>query len=93
MEVREDDEEYKNPVDRMFKELEAREPNHFAVRQYKKYSLAAGVVCFKRLLNQSIGKSLKTYTTKQRFVQFLLVKRSTRPVSSGRSPGRNQSVC
>ena len=42
MEVREDDEEYKNPVDRMFEELETREPNHFAVRQYKKYSLAAG---------------------------------------------------
>ena len=42
MEVREDDEEYKNPVDRMFEELEARAPNHFAVRQYKKYSLAAG---------------------------------------------------
>ena len=42
MEVREDDEEYKNPVDRMFEELEARDPNHFAVRQYKKYSLAAG---------------------------------------------------
>jgi hypothetical protein len=43
MEVREDDEEYKNPVDRMFEELEAEKPNHFAVRQYKKYSLAAGV--------------------------------------------------
>ena len=42
MEVREDDEEYKNPVDRMFEELEAEKPNHFAVRQYKKYSLAAG---------------------------------------------------
>ena len=42
MEVREDDEEYKNPVDRMFDELEAEKPNHFAVRQYKKYSLAAG---------------------------------------------------
>ncbi len=42
MEVREDDEEYKNPVDIMFEELEAREPNHFAVRQYKKYRLAAG---------------------------------------------------
>ena len=61
MEVQEDDEEYKNPVDRLFDELEAEEPNHFAVRQYKKYRLAAGVVCFKRLLNQSIGKSLKTY--------------------------------
>ena len=42
MEVREDDEEYKNPVDRMFDELEVEKPNHFAVRQYKKYSLAAG---------------------------------------------------
>ena len=42
MEVREDDEEYKNPVDRMFEELEEKDPNHFAVRQYKKYSLAAG---------------------------------------------------
>ena len=42
MEVREDDEEYKNPVDRMFEELEVEKPNHFAVRQYKKYSLAAG---------------------------------------------------
>ena len=42
MEVREDDEEYKNPVDRMFEELAEREPNHFAVRQYAKYSLAAG---------------------------------------------------
>ena len=42
MEVREDDEEYKNPVDRMFEELAERDPNHFAVRQYSKYSLAAG---------------------------------------------------
>ena len=60
-EAREDDEEFKNAVDLLFEELEAEEPNHFAVRQYKKYKLAAGVVCFKRLLNQSIGKSLKTY--------------------------------
>lgn len=42
MEVREDDEEFENPVDLMFKELEERKPNHFAVRQYKKYKLAAG---------------------------------------------------
>lgn len=42
MEVREDDETYKNPVDRMFEELEAKNPDHFAVRQYKKYALAAG---------------------------------------------------
>ncbi len=42
MEVREDDEEFKNPVDLMFEELEERDPNHFAVRQYAKYRLAAG---------------------------------------------------
>ena len=42
MEVREDDEEFKNPVDLMFDALEAEKPNHFAVRQYKKYKLASG---------------------------------------------------
>ena len=42
MEVREDDEEFKNAVDLMFDELESRSPHHFAVRQYKKYKLAAG---------------------------------------------------
>lgn len=41
-EAREDDEEFKNAVDLLFEELEAKEPNHFAVRQYKKYKLAAG---------------------------------------------------
>ena len=42
MEVREDDEEFKNPVDCLFDELKARDPGHFAVRQYAKYKLAAG---------------------------------------------------
>ena len=42
MEVREDDEEFQNPVDLMFAELEKENPQHFAVRQYKKYKLAAG---------------------------------------------------
>ena len=64
MEVREDDEEFKNPVDLMFDALEAEKPNHFAVRQYKKYKLAAGVVCSKRLLNQAVGKSLRTHNLK-----------------------------
>ena len=41
-EAREDDETFKNPVDLMFDELEAREPDHFAVKQYRKYKLAAG---------------------------------------------------
>ena len=41
-EVREDDEDFKNPVDLMFDALEDKDPEHFAVRQYKKYKLAAG---------------------------------------------------
>lgn len=41
-EVREDDEDFKNPVDLMFDALEEKDPEHFAVRQYKKYKLAAG---------------------------------------------------
>lgn len=42
MEVREDDEDFQNPVDLMFEALGKKKPNHFAVRQYKKYLLAAG---------------------------------------------------
>ena len=41
-EAREDDENFKNAVDLLFEELEEKDPNHFAVRQYKKYKLAAG---------------------------------------------------
>ena len=41
-EVRENDENYKNPIDRLFEALEKKEPRHFAVKQYKKYKLAAG---------------------------------------------------
>lgn len=50
-EVREDDENFKNAVDLMFEQLESRDPDHFAVRQYKKYKMAAGVVCSKQLTN------------------------------------------
>ena len=42
MEVREEDEEFKNAVDRFFEKLEKRDPNHFAVRQYAKFKIAAG---------------------------------------------------
>ena len=62
--TREDDEDYKNPVDLLFDRLEEREPEHFAVKQYRKYKLAAGVVCSKRLLNQVVGKSLRTHNLK-----------------------------
>ena len=54
MEVREDDEEFQNPVDLMFEELAQKNPNHFAVRQYAKYKLAAGDICSKRLVNSLI---------------------------------------
>ena len=63
-ETREDDEEFKNAVDELFEELEAENPEHFAVRQYRKYKLAAGVVCSKRLLNQAVWKSLRTHNLK-----------------------------
>ena len=63
-EAREDDESFKNAVDELFEELEQKKPEHFAVRQYKKYKLAAGVVCSKRLLNQAVGKSLRTHNLK-----------------------------
>ncbi len=53
MEVREDDEEFKNSVDLMFDALEAEKPNHFAVRQYRKFKLAAGIICSKRLVKPS----------------------------------------
>ncbi len=46
-EVREEDENFKNAVDLMFEQLEKDNPDHFAVRQYRKYKLAAGAaVCF-----------------------------------------------
>ena len=56
-EAREDDEEFKNAVDELFEELEKEKPEHFAVRQYKKYKLAAGVIKYKRLLNQNKYKT------------------------------------
>lgn len=50
-EAKEDDEDYQSPVDLMFSRLEEREPDHFAVKQYRKFKLAAGVICSKQLLN------------------------------------------
>ena len=64
MEVREEDESFQNNVDYLFEELEREQPSHFAVRQYRKFKLAAGVVCSKRLLNQAVGKSLRTHNLK-----------------------------
>ena len=67
MQVSEDDEDFQNPVDLLFEDLAKRKPNSFAGRQYKLYKLAAGVVCFKRLIHHDMSKSLKTYkATKQK---------------------------
>ena len=63
-ECREDDENFKSAVDLLFEQLEQRNPDHFAARQYKKFKMAAGVVCSKRLLNQAVGKSLRTHNLK-----------------------------
>ena len=59
MEVREDDEEFKNPVDLMFEALEKKDPNHFAVRQYKKYKLSAGKTA--KSINISAGARLAVF--------------------------------
>ena len=63
-EAREDDEEFQSPVDLLFAKLEKEHPDHFAVKQYRKFKMAAGVVCSKRLLNQAVGKSLRTHNLK-----------------------------
>ena len=58
-EVREDDETYMNPIDRLFEALEKKEPTHFAVKQYKKYKLAAGKTA--KSINISCGARLAPF--------------------------------
>ena len=95
-EAREDDENFKNPVDLMFEELEQRDPEHFAVRQYKKYKLAAGVISLKRLLNhyflgnwssKMIKKSLEAYFLPQErnctFLKTFCEKATFMPLRAG----------
>ena len=62
-EAREDDESFKNPIDIMFEELEAENPEHFAVRQYKKYKLAAGKTAKSILI--SCGARLAPFDIKE----------------------------
>ena len=62
-EVREDDESYKNPVDRLFEALEKKDPHHFAVKQYKKYKLAAGKTAKSILI--SCGARLAPFDIKE----------------------------
>ena len=63
METREDDEDFQNPVDIMFERLEKRDPAHFAVRQYKKYKLAAGKTAKSILI--SCGARLAVFDIKE----------------------------
>jgi hypothetical protein len=56
MEIREDDESFRNPIDYMFENLAEREPQHFAVRQYAKYKLAAGKVSCKWHINRCLKR-------------------------------------
>lgn len=62
-ETREDDEEFKNAVDELFEELEAENPEHFAVRQYRKYKLAAGKTAKSILI--SVGVRLAAFNLPQ----------------------------
>jgi type IV secretion system protein VirD4 len=62
-EAREDDESFKNAVDLLFEELEEKDPNHFAVRQYKKYKLAAGKTAKSILI--SCGARLAPFDIKE----------------------------
>ena len=64
METRENDENFKNPVDYMFMSLEKRKPNHFAVRQYKKFKLASGSKTIKSILI-SCGARLAPFDIEQ----------------------------
>ena len=73
-EAREDDENFKNAVDLLFEELEEKDPNHFAVRQYKKYKLAAGVISLKRLLNHHFLRNWSSKMIKKSLEAYFLPK-------------------
>ena len=62
--VKEEDENFESPLDILFERLAMRDPESIAVKQYGIYKQAAGVVCSKRLLNQAVGKSLRTHNLK-----------------------------
>lgn len=62
-EAREDDEDFQNPVDLMFERLEEKDPEHFAVKQYKKYKLAAGKTAKSILI--SCGARLAPFDIKE----------------------------
>lgn len=73
-EAREDDEEYQSPVDLLFADLEERDPDHFAVKQYRKYKLAAGVISLKRLLNHHFLRNWSSKMIKKSLEAYFLPK-------------------
>lgn len=73
-ETREDDEEFKNAVDELFEELEKEKPEHFAVRQYRKFKLAAGVISLKRLLNHNFLRNWSSKMIKKSLEAYFLPK-------------------
>ena len=73
-EAREDDEDFQNPVDLMFERLEEKDPEHFAVKQYKKYKLAAGVISLKRLLNHHFLRNWSSKMIKKSLEAYFLPK-------------------
>ena len=74
MEVKEDDEDFLNAVDYMFKGLEQRKPNCFAVKQYKKYKLSSGVISLKRLLNHHFLRNWSSKMIKKSLEAYFLPK-------------------
>lgn len=79
-EVREDDENFKNAVDLMFEQLQQRNPDHFAVRQYVKYKMAAGVLFSRRLIHLDVVKVSKSPR------EFFIQKRRSKPWQRAKSP-------
>lgn len=73
-EAREDDEEFQSPVDLMFSRLEEKEPDHFAVKQYKKYKLAAGGASYLEKQDFIIMNQQKRIEEKQALLDGLMMK-------------------
>ena len=73
-EAREDDEEFQSPVDILFAKLEKEHPDHFAVKQYRKFKLAAGVISLKRLLNHHFLRNWSSKMIKKSLEAYFLPK-------------------
>ena len=87
-EAREDDEEYQSPVDLLFADLEERDPDHFAVKQYRKYKLAAGSArCLPRNRQRSKRSRSRSTLSPNRF-RIIGMNPEKRTSSTGRRKNR-----